>query len=529
MDPRGVWAPSVVTSAAIAAALVLGSGVVISQANVLSAVSGGSNDLTLAAGAVTVTSLRGATVPSGSGLTTGNVLQATGSGALGYAALNLAGGAGFVTGALPSANQASQTMAGDVTGTTAASVLSAITGTSSLVTVVSTTALQWGASAASIGNNRYPNATTGSAARNAANSGDITLFATDSSNNVYIGQTSGTTAQANIVDLGATSAINLRISGAIAFQLTATQLSAAQAGSTYSVIQAARTSDAVTHNFTIQSQQPFASATGANRVPGNLVFDVGTPTNSGTTFAAHQFKNNGAVAWTMGQDSTSAFLSGPGTVSATGQTRFANAITMMAVRNAANSGDLNVLAVNASNTLSIGSSSGVTAVLGSSILLEAGVTLYGLTNFLSTVSSPTFIHTAAASDVATTALAVRAQDAFASAVTNVNGGKLRLQGGKALTEGTTGLRGGIALELSSTGIVMAQVAEVVVGNRIVALNRAANISATEMPANTGDLVTFIGNAATNPNANPVSGGTLYANGGAGTWRGSGGTTTVFAS
>lgn len=38
----------------------------------------------------------------------------------------------------------------------------------------------------------------------------------------------------------------------------------------------------------------------------------------------------------------------------------------------------------------------------------------------------------------------------------------------------------------------------------------------------------IGNANTNPSTNPVGGGVLYANAGAGTWRGSGGTVTAFA-
>lgn len=51
-----------------------------------------------------VVRINGSTVPAGGGLTTGNVLQVTGAAALGYAALNLAGGAGFVTGALPAAN-----------------------------------------------------------------------------------------------------------------------------------------------------------------------------------------------------------------------------------------------------------------------------------------------------------------------------------------------------------------------------------------------------------------------------------------
>jgi hypothetical protein len=76
----------------------------------------------------TVAKVNGATVPISGSLTTGNVLQVSGTSALTYGALNLAGGANFVTGVLPIANQASQTVAGDVTGTTAVNVVTKIRG-----------------------------------------------------------------------------------------------------------------------------------------------------------------------------------------------------------------------------------------------------------------------------------------------------------------------------------------------------------------------------------------------------------------
>ena len=47
--------------------------------------------------------------------------------------INLAGGSGVVTGALPDSNQAAQTSSGDVTGNTGATIVSAITGTSPIV------------------------------------------------------------------------------------------------------------------------------------------------------------------------------------------------------------------------------------------------------------------------------------------------------------------------------------------------------------------------------------------------------------
>lgn len=80
-----------------------------------------------------VLNIHGASVPVAGSLTTGNVLQVSGASALTYAPVNLAGGANYVTGVLPAGNQATQTMAGDVTGTTAASVVSAISGSSPIL------------------------------------------------------------------------------------------------------------------------------------------------------------------------------------------------------------------------------------------------------------------------------------------------------------------------------------------------------------------------------------------------------------
>jgi hypothetical protein len=53
-----------------------------------------------------ITGINGATVPAAGALTTGNVLQVSGVSALSYGAVNLAGGAGYVSGVLPVANVA---------------------------------------------------------------------------------------------------------------------------------------------------------------------------------------------------------------------------------------------------------------------------------------------------------------------------------------------------------------------------------------------------------------------------------------
>lgn len=85
-------------------------------------------DVTGPIGSNTVVKINGASVPVSGSLTTGNVLQVSGSSALSYGAVNLAGGANFVTGVLPAGNQANQSMGGDVTGTTGSSTVAKIQG-----------------------------------------------------------------------------------------------------------------------------------------------------------------------------------------------------------------------------------------------------------------------------------------------------------------------------------------------------------------------------------------------------------------
>jgi hypothetical protein len=196
-------------------------------------------------------------------------------------------------------------------------------------------------------------------------------------------------------------------------------------------------------------------------------------------------------------------------------------VTALAFRNQLGTGDLSIVSSDTGNNLLIGTSSGSggTYVYASTsvVLSPAGGSTwtFGSTQLQieQAKATPSIIQAARSSDVATTTLSITAQSAFVTAATNVNGGALRLQGGAAKTDGTTGLRGPVRLELSTAGVVMAEVAELAVGQRATVLNRGAAITATELPANAGDLVTYVGNAATAPTASPVSGATLYASGG----------------
>jgi hypothetical protein len=59
-----------------------------------------------------------------------------------------------------------------------------------------------------------------------------------------------------------------------------------------------------------------------------------------------------------------------------------------------------------------------------------------------------------------------------------------------------------------------QTTELVAGRRVSALNRGAALTTTNMGTGTGDLVTFLGECASAPSANPSGGGILYVQSGA---------------
>lgn len=88
----------------------------------------GTGDWTGAITSNTVVKINTASVPAAGALTTGNVLQVNGISSLTYGPVNLAGGTNYVTGVLPTGNQANQTLFGDVSGTTNSNVVAHVTG-----------------------------------------------------------------------------------------------------------------------------------------------------------------------------------------------------------------------------------------------------------------------------------------------------------------------------------------------------------------------------------------------------------------
>ena len=240
---------------------------------------------------------------------------------------------------------------------------------------------------------------------------------------------------------------------------------------------------------------------------------------------------------------TGAALLGATPRASAGTVRLPNAFTFGA-RNAANSADVSFLTVDSSNQTIVGdgTNSGNLLLRGSaSVRLQIGTTTYLNLNsatasllapnvqFDPNAASPSINQGTKGSDAATNALTVQAQSAFASASTNVSGGALQLQGGAR--QGTTGKRGAVRLQLNaSTSENMVEACDVqasgTAASRVLSLVRPSAITTTEMPTNTGDLVIYIGNAATAPTANPVSGGILYVEAGALKYRGTSGTVTT---
>jgi hypothetical protein len=189
--------------------------------------------------ALTVVRINGATVPAAGSLTTGNGLYVTGTSALGYSALNLAGGSGYVTGLLPVAN------------------------------------------IAPAGTNGFVLTTTGGATVWAAASGGSGI--TQLTQDVTAGPGSGSQA-ATVVQAQA---------GVFAFSSGGTQTWSSV--STPILVQTA-TSGATGANFSITPQ---TSSNGSANTGGSLVVNLQTPLGSGTE-AALQINRGGTPVAAMG-------------------------------------------------------------------------------------------------------------------------------------------------------------------------------------------------------------------------------------
>lgn len=94
----------------------------------------------------------------------------------------------------------------------------------------------------------------------------------------------------------------------------------------------------------------------------------------------------------------------------------------------------------------------------------------------------------------------------------------------AITESGSGTSGGFIFSAYTGGMKF----QTNNRNTRIQIDDNGSIGFNGMSLGSGQKVLFIANAATNPSTNPSGGGILYADSGAGKWRGSGGTVTTFA-
>lgn len=235
-----------------------------------------------------------------------------------------------------------------------------------------------------------------------------------------------------------------------------------------------------------------------------------------------------------------AVTQGGNPIATAGEVRLPQAFTVQA-RDFADAADATVLAFGAVNAdvVELGTSSYPTFVDGNSVTVTApsDITLTSgnnlvldSTNFVSLglsggpyiyIPGPTSGGTIAIDETLATPLINQEDKTTGNGTTltiaaqtslggNGNGGTLALAGG---SPHGTGLKGGVRLSLDETSAEpMVEVAEVATGRRAVVLGLGAAVTATELPAGTGDRVLYIADYATAPTANPVSGQLLYAGG-----------------
>ena len=392
---------------------------------------------------------------------------------------------------------------------------------------------------ASVGNIRFPNATIMIAFRDSTNTKDIAVLTTLASGSIALGDgTNGTNIN---LDVPGGGLIQFQSAGnnAIVFTLHDSGSTSMQFGAnvTAALINQGNdtTASATGAAMTIEAQ----SATGPTSTGGALNLSSG----SGTTGPGAVQLQIGGVAQLIVNPTTgvvevvTALGLGTGTIASSGGIRAANATTIIAFRNNANTADISALASTAGGSVVVGDgtngtnvnlnvpsaglvqmqSAGVNAI--AITLRAAGTTVIqfgsGVTNATINQASLASVAAAGAAGAPMTVEAQAGQAATGAGNNGGAGGQLLLSSGPGGTSGsaTAGINGPVRLQLGATNLTMIEAANLVAGGQnVVALCQAGTgISATQLPANSGDRIIWIGNANTVPAANPASTGViLYA-------------------
>lgn len=256
------------------------------------------------------------------------------------------------------------------------------------------------------------------------------------------------------------------------------------------ITHSARTTDDAASDFTVTVQAPWASATLTKRDARSFVVALSAPAGASTTEGALKITRSGSfqaqIAPYPGSPTTyTGIWLIPGVApSATNYAVLESSDNLLL--NAPNAGGAVYLRAAHSNNLLVASA--------------AELNPYApVISWPSTVTVPTIKQ-------ATHATTPQTMTFQAMNVTTGVGSNLVLTSGTGSTSD-----GSVQLQVGTESLVEA--CEVAAGRRVVALCRAAALTTTQMPANSGDGVVYIANAATAPTGTPVSGGILYSSGG----------------
>lgn len=410
-------------------------------------------------------------------------------------AVNLA--SADVTGVLPIANQAPQTMIGDVVGTTAASVVAVLSGIAGVVSLndgshINLSSTGTHATAGLIRTKYYAGTT------------QLWMGVNSVAASVKI-----VTQASNTLEFGDSDAANGWFTNLSGFSLEFNSASGSNTFYAGATLNMSLTADVLSVGSPTHQQVRLAPLVGSPTVYGAVHILANAVANSGTNYV-------------IASDGTSTFVNAPvGTIffQVSGNTYGSVGSGAQVLGVAAR----NITVSQTSGFVAITSASGEYASFGSaskdllrlkwvdsgagSISVDESVNTFAISQNIATTANP-------GRDMLVTAQAAKVAGAG-------NGGYLNLAGGAG--DGA-GLQGGVRLRLNGDNLI--QVAQVVSSQRVVALNRVNTLTSTEVPSGTGDLVIYIGNVATVPTTNPVSGGVLYSDAGALKWRSPNGTVTT---
>lgn len=349
---------------------------------------------------------------------------------------------------------------------------------------------------------------------------------------ITVGISPGTAGQLIVTNAGATAPAwvsasqDLTLSSAGAFavvQLTGNAGSLPLANALTAISGTAPGSDVAPNAITITGQGPFASAT-VNKSSATITLATAAAL-AGGSIGAVLLSPGGTTALQLAAATTDFVsiggpTSGTGRTSATGLVRFPYVNgTIIAARNFANNADHLVCGfIDNSNSLRFGGTSlgavYLTSGASANVQSNGGASLAlnnsGTSVIWQAAPTMTFSTSVAINPVSAGTALTMTISGGASTTNNNNGGAIAIKGGA--TAGGSGLRGVAQLFLGQSDC-MVEATEVVLGNRVTALARGVALTSTEMPANSGDKVCYVGNAGTAPTASPVSGCILYATGG----------------